>query len=93
MNFDVLRASAAFIFQVIMAKRIKLEQKTLLDLPDEVIEDKIMKLLRVQDLYNLIAVGNERLKDCSHNVIKKRPVSKYHLSIVLQINVFEKDRI
>ena len=64
-----------------------LEQKEFLEmpLPVEIIEDKIMKNLSIQDLENLIEVGNNRLKDCSHRVIKKRPYSKSPLSIMFLI--------
>ena len=78
LNFDVLRTATAFFLIGTMAKRIKLEQKDVLDLPDEIIEDKIMVFLSIQDLNNLIEVGNQRLENCSQRVIKKRPCSKYH---------------
>ena len=85
MNFGLLRAAAAFIFQGTMANRCKLEQKGILDLPDEIIEDKIMAILSNQDLCKLIGTGNRRLKDCCHRIMKKRPYSKYHLAIVFLI--------
>ena len=85
MHFDVIRIAVAFIIQETMPG---LGQRDVLDLPfeDQIIEDHIMVFLSFEDLYNLIEVGNSRLKECAHNVIKKRP-SKNHLSIVFSINM------
>ena len=82
-NFDMIMSPVCFILQGTMES---LEQKVALDLPfpDEIIEDSIMVFLSLQDLYNMIKVGNSRLKDCAHRVIRKRQLrqSKFHLSIV-----------
>ena len=40
-------------------------QKNLLDLPDEILEYEVMKFLSFKDLFNLVNVGNQRLKFCA----------------------------
>ena len=82
----MLKTVVSFVLQGTMTERVSLQQKEFMDLPEEIIEDWIMASLSVQDLCNLKYVGNRRLKDFSQNAIKKRPVSKYHLSIVFLIN-------
>ena len=52
-----------------------LKHKSLLDLPDEVIEE-IMIFLSFGDLYKLKKQG-KRLADCTERVLKKKPFSKY----------------
>ena len=49
----------------------KLEKQSLLDLPDEVIEDNIMCYLSLKDLHNCSKCENERLKGCSDRVRHK----------------------
>ena len=49
-------------------------QKTLPDLPDELIEE-IMAYLSFNDLFNLSKI-NSRLNECSKRVSKKKPFSK-----------------
>ena len=78
MNFDGIRSAISFFLPCTMEKRNNLEQKGVLDLPDEVIEDNIMVHLSCQDLSKLIGLGNRRLKDCSYRVMGKMPYSKYH---------------
>ena len=60
-----------------------LEQKSLLDLPDEVIEE-IMNFLLFSELFNLSKV-DKRLKDCEKRVSKKKPFSKYIISKICLI--------
>ena len=52
-----------------------LEEMSILDFPDEIIE-VMMTFLRFSDLYNLVKV-EKRLKDCAKRVMKKKPFSKY----------------
>ena len=52
-----------------------LKPKSLLDLPDEVLDD-IIVLLTFNDLCNIRKV-NKRLEDCQKRVSKKKPFSKY----------------
>ena len=51
-----------------------LEQISILDFPDEVIEE-IMSFLSFSDYFNLRKV-ERRLEDCAKRVLKKRPFSK-----------------
>ena len=55
--------------------------KSILDLPDEVIE-KMMSFLSFGDLYKLRKLG-KRLADCTERVLKKKPFSKYNLIIIM----------
>ena len=55
--------------------KIRLKQKSILDLPDEVIE-MMISLLSFCDLYKLRKQG-KRLADCTERVLKKKPFSKY----------------
>ena len=52
-----------------------LKEKSLLDLPDDVIEE-MMNFLSFCDLYELRKQG-KRLADCADRVMKKKPFSKY----------------
>ena len=52
-----------------------LEQKTIFDLPDEIIEE-IMTYLLFYDILNLNKL-EKRLEDCVNRVMKKKPFSKY----------------
>ena len=52
-----------------------LKKKSLLDLPDNVIEE-MMNFLSFCDLYKLRKQG-KRLADCIDRVMKKKPFSKY----------------
>ena len=49
----------------------KLKEQSLLDLPDEVIEDNIMCYLSLKDSHNCSKCENERLKGCSDRVRQK----------------------
>ena len=49
------------------------EQKCIFDIPDEILEDNLFTLLSVDDLMNLMNIGNSRLFRCSYAVIKKKP--------------------
>ena len=57
-----------------------LKQKSLLDLPDEVLE-KMMTFLSFGDLYKLKKQG-KRLADCTERVLKKKPFSKCMIIII-----------
>ena len=52
-----------------------LNQKSILELPDEVIEE-IMIFLSFSDLFNLMKQGT-RMEDCAKRVLKNKPFSKY----------------
>ena len=56
-------------------KFVCLEKQSILDLPEEVIEE-IMLFLSFSDLFNLIKV-NKRLESCAKRVMKNKPFSKY----------------
>ena len=56
-------------------RNMNLEQKSILDLPDEVI-DEIMAYLSYNDLYKLRNVGS-RLGDCAKEALKNRAFSKH----------------
>ena len=60
---------------------IVLKPKSILDLPDEVIE-KMMSFLSFGDLYKLRKLG-KRLADCTERVLKKKPFSKYNPIIIM----------
>ena len=53
-----------------------LKENTLTDLPNEIIE-KILTYLSSADLLNLSIAGNERLKDCSYRLLRKKANGKY----------------
>ena len=63
-----------------------LKQKSILDLPDEVLE-KMMTYLSFSDLYKLRKLG-KRLADCTERVLKKKPFSMYMQVINLLIIVW-----
>ena len=72
----------------------KWEQKSILDLPDEILEDYVMPSLSHNDLVSLIKVGERRLRDCSKKTIAKRRFCKYFLkcigkNVIRDINKFE----
>ena len=52
------------------------EQKGILDVPDEILEDNLLTLLSFIDLMNLMNIGNTRLIRCCDVVIKKKPFGK-----------------
>ena len=52
-------------------------QKSILDLPDEIIE-KIMDFLQYKDLSNVRNTG-KRLRDCTKRLIEKKTFSKYNI--------------
>ena len=47
-------------------------QKSILDVPDEILEDNLLTLLSSDDLINLMIIGNVRLIRCCCAVIKKK---------------------
>ena len=55
----------------------RLVKKSILDLPDEVIEI-IMAFFSFDDLFNLSKVG-KKLADCAKRVSKKKPFGKYNI--------------
>ena len=58
-----------------------LEQKSILDLPDEAIE-VIMNFLSYKDLFSL-SKDMGRLKDCVTRVLKRREFRKFIIQIVI----------
>ena len=52
------------------------EQKGILDVPDEILEDNLLTRLSFKDLLNLIHIGNGRLTHCCGVVIKKKRFGK-----------------
>ena len=62
-------------------------QKSILDLPDEIIEE-IMTFLTFNDLLNLRNTG-KLLRDCAKRVIEKKTFSKYNIqAIILSNHIF-----
>ena len=61
-------------------KKQNFKETNLLDLPDEILEDKVMQYLTFNDLSNLANVGDRRLKCCALKVAEKKPFSKIFLS-------------
>ena len=62
-------------------------QKSIYDLPDEIIE-KIMNFLQYKDLSNLRNTG-KRLRACAKRLIEKKTFSKYSIrAIILLNNIF-----
>ena len=65
-----------------------LNEKYILDFPDEVIEE-IMAFLSYSDYFNLSKV-DKRLQDCAERVLKKKPFSKYIIkSFILSYRIFD----
>ena len=58
-----------------------LEQISILDFPDEIIEE-MMTFLKFSDISNLRQVG-KRFEDCARRVMKKMPFSMYIIQIVI----------
>ena len=56
---------------VVMSNSI---QKCIMDIPDEILEDKLFTLLSFDDYMNLMNIGNARLYRCCYVVIKKLPI-------------------
>ena len=50
-----------------------LEKAGFLDIPDEMI-DKVLSYLKSEELLNLAAIGNKRLRDCSYKFLRKKPL-------------------
>ena len=62
-------------------------QKSILDLPDEIIEE-IMNFLQYKDLSNLRNI-EKRLRDCAKRLIEKKTFSKYNIqAIILSNHIF-----
>ena len=58
---------------IIMSKKYKsCRQNSILDVPDEILEDNLLTLLSLDDLMNLMIIGNVRLIGCCCAVIKKK---------------------
>ena len=55
---------------VIMSNSI---QKSIMDIPDEILEENLLTLLSFNDLRNWMKIDNARLFRCCHAVIKKKP--------------------
>ena len=51
-------------------------QKSVLDIPDEILEDNLFTLLSFDDLIRLMNIGNARLFHCCDAVIIKKPFGK-----------------
>ena len=65
-----------------------LMQKSILDLPDEIIEE-IMAFLTFNDLNSLRNTG-KLLRDRANRVIEKKPFSKYNIrAIILSNHIFD----
>ena len=60
------------------------EQTTLLELPDEILEDNLFSHLSFNDLWNLTNLGSRRLKRCANKVAEKKPFRNYHYTVYLQ---------
>ena len=82
-NFFVCLEEIQFISQNNMAC---LKQKSLLDLPNEIIEE-MMTFLSFRDLYELRKLG-KRLADCTERVLKNKPFSKYIQKIIMLIIIW-----
>ena len=52
-------------------------QKNIMDMPDEILEDNLFTLLSLDDLMNLMNIGNARLYRCCLVVIKKLPMDRW----------------
>ena len=52
------------------------KQKSILDIPDEILEDNLFTLLPFDDLIRLMNIGNARLFQCCDSVIIKKPFGK-----------------
>ena len=64
-----------------------LEKQTILDLPEEVIEE-IMSFLSISDL-SILSKVEKRLENCAKRVIKNKPFSKYTInSMILSYPIF-----
>ena len=51
-------------------------QKSILDVPDEILEDNLLTLLSFKDLMDLMSIGNARLIRCCSVVIKKKELKR-----------------
>ena len=52
------------------------KQKSILDIPDEILEDNLFTLLPFDDLIRLMNIGNARLFQCCDSVIIKKHFGK-----------------
>ena len=59
-----------------MAVMLNPIQKSILDIPDEILEDNLFTLLPFDDLIRLMNIGNARLFHCCDVVIIKKPFGK-----------------
>ena len=55
---------------------LKRKQNKFFELPNEIIMH-VIGFLSFDDLFNIINVGHERLKECSICTMKKKPFRKY----------------
>ena len=55
---------------------LKRKQNIFFELPNEIIMH-VIGFLSFDDLFNIINVGHERLKECSICAMKKKPFRKY----------------
>ena len=62
-------------------KILCLEKQSILDLPEEVIEE-IMSFLSFSDLFNLSKV-EKRIENCTKRVMKNKPFSKYFVQSII----------
>lgn len=82
--------SLTYMLNIIYSKnriRFNMIQKSILDLPDEIIEE-IMTFLTFNDLLNLRNTG-KLLRDCAKRIIEKKTFSKYNIqAIILSNHIF-----
>ena len=62
----------SYSFMVIMSKST---QKCITDLPNEILVNNLLTFLSINDLMNLMNIGNAKLYHCCNAVIKKKPSS------------------
>ena len=58
-----------------------MEEKTFVDLPNEIIE-MVMPYLSIEELFDVAEVGMERLKKCSFRALRKKLWGKYQFMML-----------
>ena len=64
------------MFLTLFDKMSFVQEKSILDLPNEILEDHVLPYLSHNDLQSLIKSGEEKLAECSKRAARKKPFCK-----------------